>query len=214
MFEFLRKFFDKKDDNGNAIGVTFDEFVSAVSADKDVKLYNLSDGGYVSIDKLNAKIAELNGVKTQLENANLEIQSYKDMDIAGIKASAEKWKEKYKEDTKALEDKLRDQEYEFQVKELASGLSFSSASAKKAFISDLMDSKLTVKDGTILGFDDFVAKYREGDPGAFVQEQPADPEPPKPQFSAQNNNPSKKKPSLQELMRQANEGRDVSTFFG
>jgi hypothetical protein len=212
MLDYLKKYF-KADSDGNETGTTFEEFVGAVTADSGIKLYNLSDGGYVGKDKLDAKIAEIAELKRQLEAANLEIKSYKDMDVEGIKESAKKWQEKYKEETKALEDKLKAQEYEFQVKELAAGLNFSSTSAKKAFLSDLLENQLTVKDGKILGFDDFVAEYRKTDPGAFVVEEPEQKEAPKPKFSEQTTTSSKKKLTLQEMMSMANEGKDISAFF-
>ena len=40
---------------------------------------------------------ERDNLKTQVEDANKEIQSYKDMDIDSIKKSADDWKTKYEE---------------------------------------------------------------------------------------------------------------------
>ena len=45
---------------------------------------------------------ERDGLKTQLSDANTEIQSYKDMDIEGIKQAAADWEAKYNTDTQAL----------------------------------------------------------------------------------------------------------------
>ena len=53
---------------------------------------------------------------------------------------------------------------------MAGGLKFSSASAKKAFLSDLTAKKLTLEDGKLLGFEDYVKTYKEQDPGAFAPE--------------------------------------------
>ena len=65
--------------------------------DKPIKLADLSDGKYVSKEKFDSKEAELTTLKSQLNNANNEIQSYKDMDIESIKKSADDWKTKYEE---------------------------------------------------------------------------------------------------------------------
>ena len=46
------------------------------------------------------------GFETQLKDVNKEIQTYKDMDIEGIKKSAEDWKIKYETDTKALNETI------------------------------------------------------------------------------------------------------------
>lgn len=94
----------------------------------------------------------------------------------------------YDEQQKKYSKQLADQRYEFAIKELSSDLKFSSNSAKKAFINDLMDNRLSMKDNEILGFKDFVDKYKEQDAGAFMKEEPDDPEPnkPKPKFVDKN----------------------------
>ncbi len=114
--------------------------------------------------------AERDGLKTQLANATTEIQSYKDMDIDGIKTKAAEWETKYNTDTAALRQQLEDQQYGYAVESVAGGLKFSSASAKKAFLSDLTAKKLTLEDGKLLGFEDYVKTYKEQDPGAFAPE--------------------------------------------
>ena len=51
----------------------------------------------------------------------------------------------------------------------ASALKFTSESAKKAFLADLDAKNLPLQDdGTLLGFDDYVASYKKTDPGAFA----------------------------------------------
>ena len=214
-FNKLKKYF--KRDGEEVVATTFEEFVEALRADKDVKLYDLAEGGYVGKDKLDAKIAELATVKAQLEEANTEIKTFKDLDIEGIKKKADDWEKKYQQETKNLQDKLDKQAYEFAVKDLASGLKFTSASAKKAFLQEITSSKLTMKDGKVMGFDDFVSSYRQNDPDAFAKEAPADPEPkevkPKPKFTEQKTSNSSKKLSLAEMMKKANEGTSVDTLF-
>jgi len=111
---------------------------------------------------------ERDGLKTQLESANTEIKSYKDMDIEGIKQKASEWEAKYNTDTQALKDQLKDANYGFAVKEAVAGFQFTSESAKKAFIADLTAKKLTLQEGKLLGLEDFHKAYQESDPGAFV----------------------------------------------
>lgn len=53
----------------------------------------------------------------------------------------------------------------------ASGLKFTSESAKKAFLADLAAKKLPLQeDGTLLGLEDFVKAYQKADPGAFAKD--------------------------------------------
>lgn len=90
---------------------------------------------------------ERDGLKTQLDTAQAEIRSYKDMDIDGIKAKASEWEEKYKADTQKLRDDLAAAEYGHTVKDAVASLKFSSESAKKAFVADLTAKKLPVQEG-------------------------------------------------------------------
>lgn len=113
---------------------------------------------------------ERDGLQTQLNAANATIQSYKDMDIDGIKAKAGEWETKYNTDTQALKDQLAATEYGFAVKEAVAGLKFSSESAKKAFVADLTAKKLPLQEGKLLGLEDFSKTYKESDPDAFLPE--------------------------------------------
>ena len=132
--------------------------------EKDNKIEELSK-------KLDTVTTERDDFKTQLSNANTEIQSYKDMDVEGIKQKINDWETKYNEDTKALKEKLDKKDYDYKVKEKVSELKFTSESAKKAFISDLTDKGLKLENDNLLGFDDFLKSYKETDPGAFVPEE-------------------------------------------
>ena len=149
--------------------------------DNQVKIGNLGSGNYVGKEKFDAKETEIVGLKEQLKNANDEIQSYKDMDIDSIKQSVSDWETKYNKDTQELQDKLVKKDYEYKVKEKVSGLKFTSESAKKSFMADLMAKDLKLENDTILGFDDFVKNYKETDPNAFESEEKP------PQFSNGSN---------------------------
>lgn len=86
------------------------------------------------------------------------------------------------------EKQLAEQAYDFAVKENSSKLKFSSNSAKKAFMSDLKAKKLSMENGKILGFDDFVNAYKEQDARAFITENPSPKnDEPKPSFSGKTN---------------------------
>ena len=68
-YDFLKKLF-KKDENGAIIPMTAEELEAAIDADKNIKIVDLSAGGYIAKDKFDAKETELKGVKKQLEDAN------------------------------------------------------------------------------------------------------------------------------------------------
>lgn len=113
---------------------------------------------------------ERDGLKGQLEEANSAIQSYKEMDVEGIKQKAGEWEEKYNTDTQTLKKQLEAAHYGFAVKEAVAGIKFSSESARRAFIADLQEKKLPLQEGKLLGLEDFTKSYQETDPGAFVPE--------------------------------------------
>ena len=106
--------------------------------------------------------------KEQLEAANTTIQSYKDMDIEGIKQSASDWEKKYNDDLKAMQDKLEGQAYDFALKEYVSGYQFTSDLVKEAVIAQLKAQGFKLNDGKFLGADDFMKQLKEANPSAFA----------------------------------------------
>lgn len=127
-----------------------------------------------SIDKQNQAIdtykEEINGLKSQLSDANTQIQSFKDMDIEGIKQSAEEWKNKYEADTKALNDKLDAKEYEYNAKDYLNKFKFSSERAKISVLEEFKAKNFAYENGKFLGADDYINELKESDPGAFINE--------------------------------------------
>lgn len=117
-----------------------------------------------------ALTTERDGLQTQLEEARQTIQSYKDMDIEGIKQSAADWEAKYNTDTQKLKDDLAAVQYGHAVEAAVAGLKFSSGAARKQFVAELTSKQLKLEDGKLLGLDDFTKTYQESDPGAFMPE--------------------------------------------
>ncbi len=142
-------------------------------------------------------VAEVSRIKSSLEQAKTERDTYKtkyetdiaqrDTDLAELKEKLEKagadnqTVEQLTKDLQTLqttyetakttyEDKLKKQSYEFAVKEKTNELNFSSVSAKKAFISELLNNPLNIVDGQLMGFNDFVDAYKKQDEKAFISE--------------------------------------------
>lgn len=175
MYEFLAPLFGTKED-GTPAALTLDEFIAKLGEAKGIQLVNLKDGGYVAKDKLDAKITELAGVQQQLTEANAAIQSYKDMDIDGIKKSATDWETKYNADTAALQKKLADQETEFAAKTYLGGYKFANELVQKQIFSEFMEKKFAREGDKFLGADDFMKEMQTKYPTAFaVETPPADP---------------------------------------
>lgn len=142
--------------------------ISKENLDAIMDLHSADVGAHKQ--NVTALTTERDQLKTQLEEANKQIQSYKDMDIEAVKKSAADWEAKHAADTKALQDKLDAANYGFGVERAVAGLKFSSTAAKNQFVADLTAKKLPLQEGKLLGLDDYVKGYRESDPGAFLPE--------------------------------------------
>lgn len=214
MYEFLAPLFGKNED-GTPGALTLEQFVAKLGENKGIQLVNLKDGGYASIDKLNAKIDELKGVQQQLTDANAQIQSFKDVDVKAIKQSVADWEEKYKKDTADLQQRLADQETEFAARTYLGGYKFANDLVRDQIFTQFMAKKFAREGEKFLGADDFMKEMQTKYPTAFVEEKPAEPpdEPPKPgtPFYAPPTPPapgSGKKRTLTEMMAYKNEHPD------
>lgn len=181
-------------------------FQIEIPADKKEEFEKLLNENYKTI-------SEMSNIQNKLEKAESERDTYKDKydeDIkkrdSDIKDLQKKLKDAgtdtaklseletelgtlqdtYKTAKADYEKKLADQAYEFAIKEKVAGLKFTSNSAKKAFLADIKADPLKMKDGDLIGFDDYVSKYKEQDAGAFVTEK-TDPET-KPHFTSKVQN--------------------------
>lgn len=207
-YEFLEALYGTPAEGEAPKSMTFAELSAAIDAADNLQIVNLAAGGYVPQADYNARGIELDGVRQQLSDANDTIASYGSLDdIEKLRTSVTDWKTKYETDTNELNNRLTAQAQAHAEDMATVGLKFSSAAARKAFLSDLHEAGLKLQDGKLLGFDDFVKAYKETDADAFAPDAPAD-ESDKPYFSGSTNHgqlQKKKKMSLMERMKWANE---------
>jgi hypothetical protein len=154
---------------------------------KHVRFADLSEGGYVSVDKYNSQVNALNQQITDLQGQITK----RDSDITGLKdkltaaqGDATKLTEaqnaltalqsQYDTERQDWEKKTQKQRYEFMVREKANGLNFSSPAAKRDFISQANGKEFKVDGETLLGYEDFLTKYKAENPGALVDATPPD----------------------------------------
>lgn len=121
--------------------------------------------------------AENEGLKTQLSEANTQIQSFKEMDIDGIKASAEEWKTKYETDTKALNEKIAAKDYDYAIKDFMSNYKFIDDDVKETVINKFKAKEFKLEEGKFLGGEDFMKEYKENHKSLFVSDEPQEPIP-------------------------------------
>ena len=208
--------------------------VNAGQADKTkhVRFADLSEGGYVSVDKFNAQV---NGLNQQVKDLQGQLAS-RDTDITGLQekltaatADASKLVEvqqqltglqaKYTKDQKDWETKTTKQRKEFMVREKANGLKFTSEAAKRDFLGQANVKDFQLDGETLIGYNEFFDKYKAENTTAFVEEKPADPpaDPPapKPNIVLPGNSggtPGANK-SLAEMMKAKNANPDLVVSF-
>ncbi len=149
---------------------------------KHVRFADLSEGGYVSVEKyntLNQRVTDLQGQITKRDTDITDLQTK----LTAAQADAAKLTEvqttltglqtKYATDQKEWEAKNQRQQYEFLVREKANGLQFSSPAARRDFISQANGKDFKVDGEVILGYEDFLTKYKAENPGALVEATPA-----------------------------------------
>lgn len=195
---------------------------------KHVRFADLSEGGYVSRSKYDDKV---NGLTQQVTDLQGQI-TQRDADLAGLNeqltaaqadagqlAEAQKQlstlQSKYDRDSKAWEAKNAQQAYEYAIRNKANELKFTSAAAKKDFIREAIAAQFKQDGEVLMGYTDFVTKYRESDPGAFAAENPAPtPADPTPTIVLPGkSNPNPRKMSLAEAMKAKNENPNFEVSF-
>lgn len=154
-----------------------------------LKDLGIEDG---TIDKImDENSSDIGRMKSKADTATTEIADLKaqiaarDTDLAALKASATtteavqakltELEGKYTTDTEALTAKLADRDYLDAITRTVSGASikFSSKAAEKAYLADLKERKLEIKDGVLDGFDNFHREQTTADPTAFEGDAPA-----------------------------------------
>lgn len=126
-----------------------------------------------SEEEYTALQSRLTDAQKQLEEAGTTIQSYKDMDIEGIKKSAADWEQKAKQ----LEAEQKEKEYSDRLDKFVQAQGMKNSIYAAHLKAQLTAAELKFdKDGTLIGGEDVVKKLRESCPDAFADDTP------KPQF--------------------------------
>lgn len=215
--EFLKAFF--KDG-----ALTYDQLLAAVNEAK-LNVVNIADGSYIAKTKFDDKVAALN---QQVKDLQGQV-SQRDADLSDLsekltaaQADAGKLSEvqssltglqsKYEADKQEWEHKNAQQAYEFMVRERANGLKFTSAAAKRDFIREANGKEFKVDGESLLGYDEFVTKYKADNPGAMVEEKPEAPTQPTIVVPANGVTPKTKK-SLADMMKAKNDNPDMIVNF-
>ena len=141
----------------------------------DLKSHGLTDEQIAFVMAENGKDVKrekdkADSYKSQLDTANETLKGFEGKDFDKLTKERDEWRDKFSAAKTEYDEKLKAIDYDKALDDAVKDLKFTSNSAKKAFVSDIREKKLEVKDGKLSGFDDFLKTYRESDSGAFVDE--------------------------------------------
>lgn len=129
------------------------KIIPGITSDQLDSIMNLHGADITAkVNEITTLKAEKTTLTEQLSTANSKLEGYDPEWKAKTDASAQ---------VAALEKG-------YALERKASGLKFSSESARKAFLTDAKAQNFAMKDGEILGFDDYVKAFKESDPSAIL----------------------------------------------
>ena len=163
--------------------VTF-EGLKKVIEDNKCKFFDLQDGNYVDVGKLNdanALINQLNSAAADRENTlkqlneQLNAAGNNSQELENVRASLNTLQNQYDTDKQNYENQLSQQRKTFAIKEYANSQKFTSSAAKRDFINFMNSKTLDIDDNyTIKGANDYRNEYQKSNEDAFVKENSSD----------------------------------------
>ncbi len=109
-------------------------------------------------------------LETQVNDANTEIQKFKDMDIDGIKKAADDWKETAEKAKSDADKQISQMKFDYALSAALTGAKAKNAKAVKALLD--MDG-LKFNDGKIVGLDEQLAQIKADNDYLFESDEPA-----------------------------------------
>lgn len=132
-------------------------------------------GDFISVQEHERKIKrveeERDKFKKDFETASETLKGFEGKDFEALTKELAEAKESLANSEKEYKAAIEKRDYQDAIQELTKDLKFTSNSAKKAFLSELESNPLQMRDGKVLGFDDFLKGYKESDSDAFVKEE-------------------------------------------
>lgn len=121
--------------------------------------------------KLTTLQTELDNLKGQLKEAAAQIESFKGMDIEGVKKSADEWKAKAEAAEKDAQAQIQTLKFEHALDGALAGAKAKNAKAVKALLqADVL--KLNEADGSILGLKEQLEKIKTENDYLFESDTP------------------------------------------
>lgn len=111
-------------------------------------------------------------LETQVNDANTEIQKFKDMDIDGIKKAADDWKETAEKAKADADKQISQMKFDYALSAALTGAKAKNTKAVKALL-DMDGLKFNDNDGKIVGLDEQLAQIKADNDYLFESDEPA-----------------------------------------
>lgn len=161
--------------------------------------------------KLGKAQAESDNWKQKAEEAEKTLLDFKGKDFDAIQKECDDWKQRAEAAERDFKKQIAERDYADAVEKHVGELTFSSESAKKAYVADLKVAALAMKEGKIYGLKDFQEGYAKNDPDAFITEEQTRAEGNKAMFTTRMESLPKPgtKVSPEKLMQMKNENQGL-----
>ena len=146
--------------------------------------------------KINSVTSERDTLKNQYDEVKKSLDGFNGVDVDDLRQQIADANAHIKEVEDIAKQQMAERDYADAVKAQVESLAFSSNGAKKSFIADLTATKLPLKDGKLLGFDDYVKAYKESDVGAIIDKDASEN---KAKFTKEMGTDQKSKPNDHEI---------------
>lgn len=134
------------------------KIIPGITSDQLDSIMNLHGADITAkVNEITTLKAEKTTLTEQLSTANSKLEGYDP-----------EWKAKAEQARKDATDQVAALEKGYALERKTAGLKFSSESARKAFLADAKAQDFAMKDGEILGFDDYVKSFKAADPSAIL----------------------------------------------
>ena len=114
---------------------------------------------------------ERDDIQARLDDVQTKLTEFEGVDVTQLKEEIGNLKQDLENKDVAHKEEMAAKDYGYAITSAVEGVKFSSAAAKKAFVSDLKEKGLKFENDALLGFDDYVNECKKADPGAFAEEE-------------------------------------------
>lgn len=150
----------------------------------DLKKFGIEDDDLIQkvltehgkgIEKFKADVAakqqEMDGLKAQLSEANKQIESFKGMDIEGVKKSADEWKAKFEQSQAEATAQIERLKFDHALEAALASAKAKNPKAVRALLKEA-DLKLA-EDGSIVGLTEQLEHVRSENDYLFESDEPS-----------------------------------------